>query len=110
MYTVIIFDILGSYCGMHYYDMAFAEILRNHKCDVIIYSNFSENGSKPYLKQCFACGKLRGAWRLFLSYCTFLYCIITNRTSRIVYLTYGELYEIPFLLISLNAYQWMPGI
>ena len=27
--TISIFDVLGAYCGMHYYDMAFAEILRN---------------------------------------------------------------------------------
>lgn len=100
MCSVIIFDILGAYCGMHYYDMAFAEILREHKCKTIICSNFTENKSKPYLKHFFSCGKIKGFLRIFLSYWTFLFLVIRNRKSKIVYLTYGELYEIPYLLIS----------
>ena len=43
--TISIFDILGAYCGMHYYDMAFAEVLRKRGHEVYIYSNFKERES-----------------------------------------------------------------
>lgn len=100
MCSIIIFDILGSYCGMHYYDMAFAEILREHNCEAKIYSNFKEDESKPYLKNFFSCGKIKGIFRLFITYWYYLFLVLKTRRSKIVYLTYGEIYEIPFLLIS----------
>ena len=101
MKRVIIFDILGSHCGMHYYDIAFADILRDKGCEVNIISNFSENEeSRPGLRQIFSCGKSRGLLRMLTAYWTFLTVVAKDKAHRIVYLTYGEIYELPFLLIA----------
>lgn len=98
---IIIFDILGSHCGMHYYDIAFADILRNNGCIVDIMSNFSENDeSRPRLRQMFSCSKLHGLLRLLMAYWAFFTEVLRSKAYRIVYLTYGEIYELPFLFIS----------
>lgn len=100
--TISIFDILGAYCGMHYYDMAFAEILRNRKQKVLIYSNFSESSNeKAKIPNVFDCGKVKGIAFLLYSYWVFLSLVLSvNKKKRIIYLTYGELYELPFLLMA----------
>lgn len=96
---VNIFDILGSYCGMHYYDMAFADVLRSRGHDVEIYSDFAETKERDAsFKSFFGCGKLIGILRLFVVYFKFVCLLVLQRKERIVYLTYGEMYEIPFLL------------
>ena len=43
MGPIHIFDILGTYCGMHYYDMAFAQVFRDRGLEVQIHSNYVEN-------------------------------------------------------------------
>lgn len=98
---VSIFDILGDYCGMHYYDMAFAEILRERGHEVHIYSNFKERESdKVFFPDFFSCKRLVGVIRFFVAYMRFWGFVLFSRSNRIVYLTYGEFYELPFLLIS----------
>lgn len=46
MRTIYITDLIGSYCGMHYYDEAFVEILREKGFQVEILSTFNERGKK----------------------------------------------------------------
>lgn len=104
-----IFDLLGSYCGMHYYDIAFADVLRQrgHKCKV--HSNFEQNGvSEIYFPQFFTCNKFLGLLRFLCAYVKFFVFVLTHRKDKIVYLTYGELYELPFLLaISFSKNGWV---
>lgn len=101
MRKVIIFDVLGSHCGMHYYDIAFADILRENGCTVEIASNFSEEeGSRPCLRQMFSCSKACGIFRLAMAYWAFLSTVLKGSADRIVYLAYGEIYELPFLAMS----------
>lgn len=98
---VNIFDILGSYCGMHYYDMAFADVLRNRGHNVEIYSDFAElKGGKASFDSFFRCGKFIGFLRLLIVYIKFIKLLFLHRRERIIYLTYGELYEIPFLFLT----------
>ena len=104
-----IFDLLGSYCGMHYYDIAFADVLRQrgHKCQV--HSNFREKGvCSVYFPQFFGCNKFLGLLRFFGAYIKFFLFVLTHRQDNIVYLTYGEMYELPFLFaISLSHNGWV---
>ena len=104
-----IFDLLGSYCGMHYYDIAFADVLRQrgHKC--IVHSNFQEKGvSSVYFPQFFGCNKFIGLLRFLSTYIKFFIFVLMHRRDIIVYLTYGEMYELPFLLtISLSHNGWV---
>lgn len=104
-----IFDLLGSYCGMHYYDIAFAEVLRQRGHQCLIHSNFVEKGlSEKYFPQFFACNRMLGLLRFFCAYVRFLIFVLTHQNDKIVYLTYGELYELPFLLaISLSKNGWV---
>lgn len=95
-----IFDILGTYCGMHYYDIAFADIFRKKNFKVQIYSNFKEKDNKIYFPLFFKGYKIKRIFLLIWSYLKYLYFIITHINDNVIYLTYGELYEIPFLLIS----------
>lgn len=44
--TIFITDMIGSYCGMHYYDEAFTELLRKAGYEVRILSTFS-GGCRP---------------------------------------------------------------
>lgn len=62
-----IFDLLGSYCGMHYYDIAFADVLqqRGHRC--LVHSNFEHKGvSEVYFPQFFSCNKILGLIEVFM--------------------------------------------
>lgn len=101
MRKVIIYDIIGAYCGMHYYDIAFADILRKRNVDVEVYSNFCEGkNGYPRISNIFDCGKIKGVFRLMVSYLSFLILVLSNKTSKIIYLTYGEIFELPFLFIA----------
>lgn len=48
MRTIYITDLIGSYCGMHYYDEAFVEILREKGFQVEILSTFNERGKNRF--------------------------------------------------------------
>lgn len=86
---------------MHYYDMAFADILRERNIEVEICSSFSEGkGKRPGVRNFYDCGKIKGVYRLVVSYLSFLYLVLSCRNSKIIYLTYGEMYELPFLIIA----------
>lgn len=104
-----IFDLLGTHCGMHYYDMAFYDVLvqRGHRCQ--IYSNYFKSGiSTSFFPQFFNCRKLFGVKNFIFAYGRFLYFVLMHRKDKIVYLTYGELYELPFLLfLSITNNGWV---
>lgn len=104
-----IFDLLGSYCGMHYYDIAFADVLqqRGHRC--LVHSNFEHKGvSEVYFPQFFSCNKILGLLRFLCAYFRFFVFVLTHQNEKIVYLTYGELYELPFLYaLALSKNGWV---
>lgn len=104
-----IFDLLGSYCGMHYYDIAFVEVLRQRGYQSRVYSNFEEKGiSEIYFPDFFTCNKVLGLLRFLCSYVRFFFFVLTHPKDKIVYLTYGELYELPFLFaISCSKNGWV---
>lgn len=106
---IYIFDLLGSYCGMHYYDIAFSDVLRQRGCNCKVYSNFEQDDvSDIYFPQFFTCNKILGLLRFLCSYVKFFIFVLTHRKDKIVYLTYGELYELPFLYaISLSKNGWV---
>lgn len=97
---IYIFDILGIYCGMHYYDIAFADIFREKGLKVRICSNFAEKGNRRFFPLFFKGFKMKRIFSLLWAYIQYFYFIITHMNEKVIYLTYGELYEIPFLLIS----------
>lgn len=104
-----IFDILGAHCGMHYYDKAFAEVLKERGYDCQVYSNYEDgNGYVKYFPNFFNCSRMYGILRFFVSYIRFFLFMATHKKDKVVYLTFGELYELPFLLsVSLSENGWV---
>ena len=101
MKQICIFDILGSYCGMHYYDIAFAEAFRERGYKTMIYSNFKEKKEDCcFFSSFFTCCKFIGCFRILYAYLKFLFFVFFHYNYKIIYLAYGELYEVPFLIIA----------
>lgn len=106
--TIYIFDLLGSYCGMHYYDIAFAQVLRSKDYNTYIYSNFTEQKeNQGFFPLIFKKNKIIALLMLIICYIKYLVFILSHKKNRIIYLTYGEIYELPFLcstIFSSNIY------
>lgn len=100
--NIIIYDVIGQHCGMHYYDEAFAELLKNESRQVKVCSNFSNKTAiVQTLPNFFLMGKIK---RLFLmtwyAIKLFFYALF-HQNSTIIYLWYGETYDLLFGLCSL---------
>lgn len=94
-------DLIGSYCGMHYYDEAFAELLRQKGCKVEILSNFGEKGEKSFFPLIFHRNKIISICLLFKSFYLLLWHMMTHRRGVYIYMCYGELYDLLMMLPNL---------
>ena len=94
MKTIYIVDLIGSYCGMHYYDEAFADILRKKGSQVKILSTFNEQGEKPFFSIIFGRNKLISVLLLLKNYLRLLKHMITHKRGVYIYMCYGELYDL----------------
>lgn len=100
---VYITDLIGNYCGMHYYDEAFAKLLRDEGYQVEILSTFNETGKKPYLPLIFHKNKVKSVALLIIAYLKFLWHTLTHRDSVYVYMCYGEFYDL--LMMTPNIWS-----
>lgn len=100
MRTIYITDLIGSYCGMHYYDEAFVEILREKGFRVEILSTFNERGKKPFFPLIFQKNKMKSVLLLLKCYFKFLAHIIIHQKGIYIYMCYGEFYDL--LMMSPN--------
>ena len=99
---VYIFDLIGSYSGMHYYDNVFAEILINGGYNVEILSNYKDDFSKKaFIPLIFGKNRVISFIQLLWVYAKFLYFVSThNRKTIYIYMAYGMPYDIPFFIAS----------
>lgn len=100
---VYITDLIGTYCGMHYYDEAFAKLLRDEGFQVEILSTFNEDGKKPYLPLIFHKNKIKSVVLLIAAYFKFLWHTLTHRDGVYVYMCYGEFYDL--LMMTPNIWS-----
>lgn len=91
---VYITDLIGAYCGMHYYDESFVEILCEKGYNVEILSNFNMRGRKPYFPLIFNKNKIKSIILLLFTFFKFLWHQITHRDSIYIYMCYGEFYDL----------------
>ena len=99
--TIHIVDLIGIHCGMHYYDVAFAEVLRNNGFNVDILSNYNDdNQQKSFFPMLFGRGKFLSIILLIYSYWKFLFYLLFHRKDIYIYMAYGELYDLLFLSTS----------
>lgn len=100
MKTIYITDLIGTYCGMHYYDEAFAEILREKGFQVEILSTFNEKGRRQFFPLIFGKNKVKSILLLLKSYLKLLAHIIIHQEGVYIYMCYGEFYDL--LMMSPN--------
>lgn len=100
MKTIYITDLIGSYCGMHYYDEAFAEVLREKGYRVKILSTFGEKGQKQFFPLIFRRNKIKSVLLLLKSYLKLLKHMMTHKNGVYIYMCYGEPYDL--LMMSPN--------
>lgn len=96
---IFITDLIGKYCGMHYYDNAFKSLLEQYQYDVRILSNYTDAQS-TFFPMIFRKQKIYSILLLIFSYIKFINFLFTHKKGNFIYLSYGELYDIPFLFIS----------
>lgn len=100
--VVYIFDLVGKHSGMHYYDDVFADILTNNGYKVTVLSNYcSDNSKKTFMPCIYNKPKFISLLLIAWIYIKFIYFILTHNSKSIyIFLTYGELYDMPFLILS----------
>ena len=98
--NVYIVDLIGSYCGMHYYDKALLELLKTRGFNAEILSNFSDNSKNKFFLLIFKKTKILGIIFLLINFVRFFSHIMRHQKSIYIYMCYGEFYDL--LMMSLG--------
>jgi glycosyltransferase involved in cell wall biosynthesis len=101
MGNIYIVDYLGIHCGMHYYNESFKkELLRLKNINVYILSNYHIDSNSPFFPFFYKKRKLFSLIFLLRSYFKYLFFVLNNKKSVFIFLTYGNLIDIPYFLIT----------
>lgn len=98
---IVIFDVIGKHCGMHYYDVAFANLLKTESNNVAILSNFEYDSKQAYMPNFFLFGKIHRTILMVWYAFKLFFMVLVNRNTTYIYLWYGEKYDLLFALCSL---------
>ena len=99
MNKIYIVDLIGIHCGMHYYHSSFQNILSKGKYDTIILSNYSDK-SPAFFPVIFKKNKLSSFFYLIIASIKFLTYVLIHKKRTYIYLSYGEPWDLPFLIIA----------
>lgn len=111
MNKIHIVDLIGIHCGMHYYDSALVEILRNKDFEVDILSNFKDrNAKKKFFPMIFGRNKFVSAILLFYSYWKLLLYVCFHRKDTYIYMAYGEFFDLICLTTSFFAKNFFADV
>lgn len=98
---IAIFDVIGKHAGMDYYDQAYAAMFEEKGCEVSVFSNFYDKAfARRFFPNFFNKPKMVGILCFLWAYIKFFFFIVCNNYDRIIYMAYGEVYEVPFLFLS----------
>lgn len=100
MRKIYLFDFIGVHSGMHYYNESFKKMLESNNNLVEILSNYSVDGKKPFMSNCYICSKPLGIYRALEAYMRLLLLLWKDRNSFLVILAYGDLLDALFLTLS----------
>jgi glycosyltransferase involved in cell wall biosynthesis len=96
-----LYDLIGIKSGMNFYSEAFYKLLNENDIETEIISNFSHNSKKAALPNIFDRSKLRNIWNLMVCYFKLFYLTIKlKKESYIVVFVYGNIFDIPLMLIA----------
>lgn len=98
---VYIIDLIGNHSGMHYYHSSFLRLFENEsKIQINILSNYDQSNKKAFFFNIFDNNIIINVSKLIWSFVKLLVFILFKRKSNFIYLSYGCLFDIPFLLLS----------
>lgn len=99
--NIYIIDYLGTHCGMHYYNDAFAKVLHDiPDTQTYILSNYKAEAKKePFFYFQYQGSTSRKIRFLLLNYLKLFFFILGHRSSYFIYLTYGNTIDLPFIWI-----------
>lgn len=101
MKKIYIVDLIGAYCGMHYYDNAFKSLLEQYQYTTRILSNYKDiQYQSTFFPVIFGKNIIFSILLLISSYTKFVIYLLTHK-GTFIYLSYGEKYDIPFLFLCL---------
>lgn len=101
MKKIYIVDLIGAYCGMHYYDNAFKSLLEQYQYTTRILSNYKDKHCQStFFPIIFGKNTICSISLLIISYIKFIIYLLTHK-GTFIYLSYGEKYDIPFLFLGL---------
>ncbi len=98
---VEIIDFIGAYCGMDHYDEAFAHLLNDNGYEVRVLSDFESIYGKRYFPEIFGRAKWQSLLFLIYTIIRLWLRMAINRKIHYIYLSYGEYYDMLFMLGSL---------
>ncbi|EKU89796.1 glycosyltransferase [Bacteroides oleiciplenus] len=99
--NIYIIDYLGVHCGMHYYNDAFAKILHDvPDTQIHILSNYkTEANKKPFFHFQYQGSIFHKIGCLISNYLILFNFVLRHRNSCLIYLTYGNKIDLPFMWI-----------
>ncbi len=101
---IYLIDYIGEHCGMHYYMSSFKQVLKSIQgVDVEIISNFSCENKKPLLKNHYKGNKIKKVFALLFNYFVVNKFINRHLEDVIIYLSYGNSIDVPFINIVSRA-------
>lgn len=95
---IYIIDLIGQWCGMHYYLQAFARLFPEAEYSSTILSNFEISGNKAFMPIIFGHNKLVGMCQMLWAWLRYVAMVIVHREARFIYLSYGEPRDVLFML------------
>ncbi len=101
MKTIYLVDYIGNHCGMHYYLQAFKDTLQQiDNIEVSILSNYTTNGTKPFFLNQYEGNSINKVFSLIKNFYRLRQFIGLHPNDTIVYLTYGNIIDIPFIKLT----------
>ncbi|HVN58878.1 MAG TPA: hypothetical protein VMT63_11305 [Bacteroidales bacterium] len=97
---IYIVDIIGRHSGMHYYNTGFRSVLSKTNADVRILSNYNDpvNSADKVFSDYYKGNLPLRASKFMWSLCHFYWFLLKAKRGSYVFLTYGNLYELLFIL------------
>lgn len=97
--NIYLVDYLGIHCGMHYYLQSFKSLLESGgNSGIEILSNFPNEKGEMFFRNQYNGNLFRKIFALTNNYFTFRRFVKSHRNDCLIFLSYGNLIEIPFIL------------
>ena len=109
---IFIIDLIGTHSGMHYYHSAFLDLFKNDQTlSFNVLSNYSLAGKNAFFYNIFVHNTVVNIFRMLIGWIKLFFLIIFHKKSHFIYFSYGSLFDIPFLLLSiLNRKKFIADI